>query len=117
MFLYSSDKSVNSTADLAVGTYRSLASVYRSITSDASAVLMEYGLASTNEVTACELLLIDHVGSQFHFDFVQLADGQWRSGSGQLAPSVGMLFPSEILDFRFVDKHEMSPQIVKAPNE
>ena len=117
MFLYSQEKSVNSKADLVSGSYRALASVYQSLNSNAKAVLMEYCLDAQLEVAACELLLIDHAGAQFHFDFVKLPDGLWRDGSGRIAESVGLLFPPEIIDFRFVDKRELSLQIVGAANE
>ncbi len=112
MFLYEQKNSVNRKQDLPAGLYRSISSVYQSMGSDARAVLMEYGLVNGFVICAVELLVINPEGDQFHWDFMQMKDGRWRDGSGNFAESVGELFPPEIIDFRLLEKRELSTQEV-----
>jgi hypothetical protein len=113
MFMNQEPEGLNQKTVMRPGEYRGTSKIYAPDSGAASAVLVEWGLSTEDEVTAAEVLIHAPDGGLYYRNFLKMPDGLWRDSFGEKRVALGALLPAEILTFKLTESMEMPLQIVE----
>ncbi len=109
MFLYNSQESINTVADLPLGVYLGRASTYE-FGLAGKLIQAEFCLEGRNSVSFVEIMVQHKVAVGYSYrDFLLMPDGYWRDSAGEKAQNVASLFPPELLSARLIDQQDIPP--------